>query len=261
MTIVDEPGLPRMVFDIMPDAVIIYRQVFSGHDQIPRNNDGGFWDGADWFNKLWPFMADVPATYYQFVNEWLGNGETAEAVRRFGDFYIELGMACLNRGVKCTMGDFSTGTPGYPTVPSEAHYLPALKAMLDFAEAHELPVNYHCYAPEPDGALDMAAGAMYYFMRWETLCKDHPKLIVIGGEGSNAGKDRTGRQGIFRPESLSLMKQAASMIDASPYRANFRAVNWWGINDASVHGPGEGGWGADDWSAILPQFFEWRANV
>lgn len=244
----------------MPNAVVIYRPVFGTHDPNPRRGDG-YSSGEDWFNFLWPTMHDIPADYFQFVNEWQGNGDGETSVQGYGQFYIELMTACRARGVKCTVGDWSTGTPGWPYKADEAHYTTDLAPMLEKAAAWGFPVNYHCYAPEGAGATDMSAQAELYFMRWEEIAKRHPGIKIIGGEGSNAGKDNTGNEGVFRGlQTLDLMKQARGLILASPYRKNFIAVNWWWWGDPATHSIGEGNWSKDNFSSIAPQFFDWCAD-
>lgn len=259
-TSVNNAGAVRMIKSIMPNSKIIYRPVFGTGDPNPRT-EHGYWRGEDWGKRMWPAMAGAEADYYQFTNEWQGNGDPPASVQGFNDFYIQLGEWCLKQRIVCTFGDWSVGTPGYPTIAREAHYLPILQGMLTWADQHGFPVNYHKYAPQGEGANNMAAQKELYFMRDEQLCKGHPRLKIIGGEGSNAGKDSAGvERGIFRPETLSLMKQACDLIRASPYRANYLGVCWWWFGDGNTHRGGEANWAIDDFSSISQQFFEFVAT-
>lgn len=245
----------------MPDALIIYRHVWTAHDPNPRSE--GWPSGADWFNRFWPIYSQIKGVdYFQFENEWApGNKETSDPIIRFNRYFEQLIDACVAHGVKCTIGNWGQGGIGYPTIPEESRYLPLIQGMLTKAERTGMLVNYHCYAPEGTGATDMAAGQESYVMRWEILCKGHPNLKVYGGEGSNAGKDLTGRQGVFRgDETLRLQAQAAKMVAESPFSAQFAAICWWQVCDGPAHTNPEADWSKDDWSSVLPAFFDWSAS-
>ena len=202
-----------------------------------------------------------------FANEWFGNHEPDSVVRGFVQFYKEL-IAALPQGAHCTVGDWSIGCPGYPTIPGESNQIPILKELFDLCEATGNYVNMHLYAPQYDpdhnvhcdGALDMACNAAYNFLRFEIVAKDHPKLMIVAGEGSNAGKDRTGREGVFRPETLNLMRQARALIRSSRYAHNLLGVCWWWYGDGNTHQGAEADWSKDDCSLIAPQLFDMLLN-
>ncbi len=260
-----ESGLPQFVKAILPEALVFYRVVFGTHDPAPRGADNAWSSGRDWFLRLWPHMSPLRdfVDAFIFANEWFGNQEPEDQVRRFVQFYGEL-IDVLPPGVHCTVGDWGPGSPGYPTVPDEAHQLPLMAPLFEQVIATGNWVNMHLYSPEynpqqgvvEDGALDMAVGAPYYVMRWETIAARHPEIKIIAGEGSNAGKDRTGRVGVFRPETLNLMRQARTMIRRSPYAQNLAGICWWWWGWAEMHTNAEADWSRDDWSSLTPQWVD-----
>ncbi len=254
---------PRRVKEIMPKALVCFRRVFSTHDPSPRT--GGWHNGQDWFNRLWPTMAhQTPyVDYFIFENEWFGNRESDDEVKRFVKYNIEL-MDALPLGVHCTVGNWSIGCPGYPTIPEEENQLRLMRPMFEKTIEAGNAVGAHFYSPEynpdrnvfGDGAVDMSVNRDYNFMRWETYAKPYPDLIIIGTEGSNAGKDRSGREGIFRPDTPRLWRDSRHMIQQSPYRRNFRGVAWWWWGDGNTHQNAEADWSKDDFSSAHEQFFD-----
>lgn len=240
---------------IMPEAYIIYRPVWSAHDLTPNMvNQGSPWyTGEDWFNRL---IASFPpgADALQFVNEWQGgNDAPADYYRKFNDFYVQLIFACRKRGLICTVGDFSVGTPGLPTIPSEAEELKLLDGMFSTAEANLFPVNVHLYSPEGRGATNMAEDAPDYILRPKIITARHPHIILVGGECGNAAKDTTGREGCYRPETLALQRQFADLIHEIP---QLTFGNWWEIVDPAL----KTGFEKDNWSDVIGQYFAWAAT-
>ncbi len=257
-TIVNESGLPKAIKAIMPAALVFYRPVFSAHDPTPRTE--GWPSGESWFNRLWPHMQPVEGVdAWIFANEAHapGNKEGAEVIRRFNQFYEELVVACAKRSLVCTVGDFPPGKPGHPSLPDEAHYLPLIQGMLSAAEEHGMWLNYHAYCLTTAGATDMqdGGGAAFSTMRWEIMAEGRPRLKIVGGETANAGKDATGREGVFRSATPALQEQFARMILASQYGSQFAAGCWWQICDPDAHRNPEADWSKDDFTPVLPQFF------
>lgn len=262
LTSVNNWGILKDIKDIMPDAVLIARPVSGTSDEQPRGPNNTYWQGSDWVKHMLPRFNGVPAgCYYQFVNEWEGNGDPPEVVQRFNTYQTQVARYCKSIGITPTIGDWSLGTPGLPTIPREAHYLEIFNQQpdgcLNVAEVLECPVNAHNYAPEGDGATNMAAGIDSYFLRWETLAKGHPRLRIIGGEGGNAGKGPgETEEHMFRPQTFDCMKQALNLLRKSPYHANYVAVNWWEIVDPATHKD----WSGDNWSDLLPAYFDWASK-
>lgn len=252
----------------MPEALIFNRPVWTAGDPSP--NTGGWHTGEDWFNRIEPTSSRATGkTHTIFCNEWQTNDWNTDAMRRFVQFYIELIDACVKRGVPMTIGDWGEGTPGSPSVPGEAHQLQELQPLLSYAEEVNrkygekfVVINQHSYAIEGLGATDMSAGALDYTMRWERTIKGHPGLSVWGGEVGNASKGVDGvTRGLFRPETPALQNQYTNMVHASPYNSQYIGGAWWGWLWPEQHSNAGSDWSHDDWSPIMPQYFDHLASL
>ena len=236
ITIVDEPGLPYLIKQVDPEALIFYRQVWSAYDPSPR--DGGWKSGLEWFERFWPIYAQIPGVdVWIFTNEWVNNDWPQTDLERLRDFWLELLTVCRNRGILCTVGDFSVGTPSDLAVA-------VLRPVFVRAEAQDCYLNDHCYSSQrAEGNTDMAFEAEWFAMRWLKIIAGIETMKVLGGETGNSGGN-----GLFRTETPRLMVQYADMV--KPFR-QYVSGNWWEIT-----GPGTG-WERDDWTPILPWYWQW----
>lgn len=162
-------------------------------------------------------------------------------VRRYARFYCDLMDICDAHGIKCTVGDYSTGTP-------QPYHVPWLADMLREAERRGHYLNYHAYsANNMAGQTDMTAGAEWFSMRWRMLVKDYPRLKVILGECGNSGEH------LFRPETVALMQQFNKML--APYPQVVGAA-WWTLSNPDY----PNGWKLDDFSPVLSAVFNWLSS-
>jgi hypothetical protein len=202
ITIVNEPGLPVLIKAVDPQALIFYRLVFTDHDPSPLSWDGYWSTGYAWFLKFWAVYKNIPGVdVWIFCNEWISKDWSAEATRRFGEFYKELVDACHSNGVVCTVGDFAVVTP-------ELWQIGILESMLVEAERLGMWLNYHCYSSQKaEGNTDMAFESEWFAMRWQKYVVKFPRLKVLGGETGNSGGN-----GLYRPETPRLIVQMADMV-------------------------------------------------
>lgn len=251
-TIIGEPGLPKAIKAIMPGAIICYRLVYGTHDSWPFTTGQ---NGKQWLDQRWPEIAQVQGVdYWVLSNEWLDNRQPASVVQAFTDFYCQLIDACLERGIKCTVGDFSAGTPGWPGDPYEGHYLPILDKLFRKAEAAGFPVGWHLYDLLDQWGQRMPRAVSV--ARFRAYIEDYPNLIIIGTEGGNATKDGTTQDGMYRGE---ISKQY--IMDFADLVWNDRqlwSINWWEATNPDLHRDNpEARWDLDDIFPILPWFFDW----
>jgi len=277
----NEPGGPPRFRRIMPRAKIGYRRVYTGHDPAPGlrgllpsdaqyvlNMRGeitplikhtslrgavaySFANGADWFEKWWnaEYSQVQGVDYFSFANEWFLNGQSRERVSGFAQFYIELMEACRTHGVVCTVGDFSVGTPGLPSIPQEANDIEWLAPMFDTAQRLGMPANFHTYdLPDPTGGI---MPREYTWLRWLPYVKRWPNLRIWGGEAGPEGS------GLFRDDAPVRIQTYA---DVMWNLLNLEAGCWWCICDPVVQKNPEGDWSGDDWTPILPWYFSWAAQ-
>lgn len=238
----------------MPDALICYRFAYSTHDPSPFETGES---ARDYLAKRLPAIRQISGVdYWVLVNEWLDNEQPASTVQKFTDFYCDLIDACRAQGIKCTVGDFSAGTPGWPGDPAEGHYLPILDKLFKKAEQYGFPVGWHLY-----DLLDRFGQRMpriVSVLRYRAYIKDYPNLLIIGTEGGNAAHDNRAEPGMFRPDSLDYMKTFADLIKDDKQLAG---ICWWEVTDPALHrNNAEARWDLDDWTPILPAFFDWSAS-
>jgi hypothetical protein len=149
--------------------------------------------------------------------------------------------ACKENGTFCTVGDFSVGTPSMQAIP-------ILKPMLQEAARLGMWFNYHCYSSQTaQGNTDMAFEAEWFAMRWQQIAEGVPDLKIVGGETGNSGGN-----GLYRQETPNLMQQFADMVKTDP---RFVSGNWWEVVSGTAHQD----WAKDDWTSILPWYFNWAA--
>lgn len=255
----------------MPEAPVFSRVCFGTHDPTPRGFlrrlfrrpgrvnpraavgptkvDGTWWTGEAWFNKYWPSLAQNPgATAYVFCNEWFSNKQPHADVDKFATFYRQLMDACTAHGVTCTIGDFSVGTPGYPTIPDEAYDVPAFQAMLSQAERQGHWLNCHGYDLHQGNGL---VPREYTIRRYKTLQQGHPNLKIIAGELANDPLDVGNNDGLYGGQrSLDRMKEFAGIIDIPGC--------WWLVCDGPRYqNIPEARWDLDDITPIINQYFDW----
>jgi hypothetical protein len=276
----NEPGGPPRFRLIMPGARIGYRRVYTGHDPAPGirallpsdgefvlNSRGeitplirhtslrgaiaySFANGADWFNRFWnaEYSQIQGVDYFSFANEWFLNGQSKERVSGFAQFYVELMKACLPF-CECTVGDFSVGTPGLPSIPQEANDIEWLAPMFETAERLGMPADFHTYdLPDPAGGI---MPREYTWLRWQPYVERWPNLLIWAGEAGPEGSR------LFRPETQGRMMNYADVM--WPLR-NLIAGCEWCICDPVVQQNPEGNWSGDDWTPILPWFFPWTVE-
>lgn len=213
-----------------------------------RGVGGGWWTGEEWFNQYWPILSQNPgSTAYVFCNEWFSNRQPPADVDKFITFYKQLMDACTARGIHCTIGDFSVGTPGYPSIPEEAYDVPAMQDMLSQAERQGHYLNVHLYDLHAPGLVDR----IYTLTRYKTLTAGHPNLKVIAGELANDPQDVGNQDGLFGgARTLELMKEFKGMIDIPGC--------WWLVCDPSLYRDiAEARWDKDDFSSMLDSYFGW----
>lgn len=259
----------------MPDCLVFNRVCYTSHDGSPRGflrrllgRDkpdprapfgpttvpgprriaGGWWSGEEWFNKYWPDLSqNVGADVYVWTNEWFGNRQPHDEVDKFITFYKQLMDACTARGITCTIGDFSVGTPGYPSIIEEAYDVPAMQEMLSQAERQGHWLNTHLYDVHAPGLVDR----IYTLTRYKTLRKNHPNLKVIAGELANDPQDVGNRDGLFGgARSLDMMKEIKDVIDIPGC--------WWLVTaPEGRENQAEARWDLDNVSPILDSYFDW----
>lgn len=262
--ILGEPGLPRIIKSEDPEAIVCYRANVTGtHDADPEN--GGNWlAGQQRLDACWSEMQQVGldvVDYWVLANEWGANVTGLDFVQKFVRFYCQLIDACLARHVKCTICDFASGHPGYPTIPHEAQWLEQLIPLFRKAEAAGIPVGWHTY-----DLLDEHGNRMpreITLTRFEAYVAQFPNLVIIGTEGGNSTKDGTPDDGMFRGDdkrpttSKEYMQQHYALVKDKP---QLMAICWWEICWPDMHRGPEANWALDDWTSIWDWYVEFMCT-
>lgn len=257
----------------MPDCLIFTRECFTSHDPTPRGLRGWLarrvpavravwspkaantmWTGEAWFLKYWPLLSqNVGADVYVFTNEWFSNRQSHEDVDSFIRFFDQLIDAAEKYGalwgfkIRVTVGDFSVGTPGFPTIPAERYDVQAMQALMDKCAWLGHYWNMHLY--DLHFGVDLV-DRRYTIQRPDAVLAGHPTIQSVAGELANDGLDVGHKDGLFGGEqSLAFMRVFSTMV---------KKGCWWLLCDpAPYRDIPEARWDLDDISPILPAYFEW----
>lgn len=257
----------------MPDCLIFTRECQSSHDPTPRGflrwllglpgkvnaravlspkTAKGMWTGEGWFLKYWPLLAQNPgADVYVFTNEWFSNKQSHEDVDSFILFFSQLIDACEKYSslwgfpIHCTVGDFSVGTPGYPSIPEESYDVQAMQELMWKTERTGNWWNMHLYDVHIGTGL---VDRQYTVNRPDVVLAGHPNLNFIAGELANDGLDVGHKDGLFGgSQSLAFMRIFGKMKQGC----------WWlWCNPDLYRDLAESRWDLDDCSSITDLYFE-----
>ena len=134
---VGEWGMARNV----PDGVLIIGRKYQGdYDaQLQRATGKTPLEGAEQFvgDQLSAYSSNPSITHWEGHNEPVWN--TPEEMAWFAQFEVERMRLMAERGLKCVIGNFATGTPGLDLWPA---FLPALRA----AASYQAILGVHEYS-------------------------------------------------------------------------------------------------------------------
>lgn len=240
----------------MPDAIIIWRRVYTGHDPLPWGDyNSPLPHGADWFRQWWnaEYSAVGGVDYFILTNEGWNNEMPSEVVKRIGTFYMQAIDEAIRHNTMINGLVCNAGTPGLPSLPTEAHYIDDLGPCLQHMVDTKTPFDYHAYdLLDRNGKLMDRSVSM---QRYKAYTAKYPGLKVIGGEGGNAAKaDDPNYAGMFGPWTQGYFQLEHDLLKNDP---NVEFIAHWCICDPAVQRNPEGFWAADDWFPILGWFFDW----
>lgn len=244
---------------IMPGAVIEWRECFTDHDPMPWGFNGTLADPADWFAYMWTHYQDVGGVdYFSFHNEGWINGWSSEFVRRIGDFerrLIDIALPhCKIAGLV-----FNVGTPGWPGLADEAHYLDDLAPCFQHMVDRDIPLDTHNYDATAPGTIDLMPRELTV-LRFKTITARFPGLKVIAGEMGNSTKvrgDNPTGDGMFGPWTPRYMQAFASLLQPE---TNFLFGAWWCLCNPEVQRNPGSDWSLDNWESILGWYWDNAKN-
>lgn len=234
----------------MPYAIIFYRAESGAHTRNPEER--GWPSGAQWVAELWnaSYWAIQGVDVWIFTNEWWDNERDLTFIARFTTFWKQVIDECLRRQIVCTVGDLPVGTPGHPLEPRQAHQLPALQSLLSYVEQTGMWWNQHLYHLR-DPKTGQLMPLEYTWQRYRLVRQSHPRLKVVAGEQGNINDGG----GMFTGRSFEFMREMREAI-----KDDGVIGGWWLVCNPDAQRNPEADWSRDDWSTILPLYFDWVIN-